>query len=166
MPNPLAVDPTRSWRSVNIFRESKFVCSSSVRIARRLRCPLAAAPRLRWPRHGPRRRRPAATQWRRLRHILQDPKQRTEGREVQRKLEKLGSNSGNHVEPTSSSQRIATKLDPSLIKASCLEVISTQVAHAQLVHGLWHGIGKDLWQSKDSSSQSVRTALKKPVKSR
>lgn len=48
-------------------------------------CPLVAAPRLRWPRHGPRRRRPAATQWRRLRHILQDPKQRTEGREETRR---------------------------------------------------------------------------------
>lgn len=73
---------------------------------------------------------------------------RNKGREVQTELEKLESDSG--------IKRIALQ---SLIKASCLEVISTQVAHAQLVQGLWHGIGKDLWQSKDSSSQSVFAQL-------
>ena len=123
MPNPLAVDPTRSWRSVNIFRGSKFFFCHC---ARRLRCPLAAAPRLRWLRHGPRRRRPAATQWRRLRHILQDPKQSTEGRKDGRKLEKLGSNSGNHVETNIKFvSRIATKLDQSVLSRGYLHASST-----------------------------------------
>lgn len=135
MPNPLAVGPTRSWRSVNIFRGSKFFfCQNCTKF---VFCPLAAAPRLRWLRHGPRRRRPAATQWRRLRHILQDPKQRTEGRKDGRKLEetriKFRKSCGTNIKFSTNS---STKLDQSLIKASCLEVISTQVAHAQLVQGL------------------------------